>query len=592
MAAAERAVPISLGELDPPDLQGWLDEELRTIHLGDQRLNRRCQLILHRLARHPNFKFNSACRGDSEMDAAYQFVNNRHFSEQDILRPHTDATYRRIRQHQVALLVNDTTENDLTRPNERMAGAGPLSDPGRWGLFVHPLMAFTPQGVPLGLCHVHIWARDPQPAPLTAKEKDRLRKNTPIQHKESFRWIHGYRQACLVASACPDTQVVYVADSEADIFELFHEARPAEGACKASWLVRACYDRAVEPLVDGEEAPEGRLLAEVAATAVLATLQVQVSQRPARTGDGRKRKQARQARTATLSVQARRVKLRVPGRTEAATGAGFAGMTHVEVNVVLVREVNPPAGEEAIEWLLLSSLPIDTLEQVLLVVEYYCRRWQIEIYFRVLKSGCEVEKSQLETAGRYKRYLALCLIVAWRVMYLMMLGRRCPDMPCDAVLQEDEWQAVYAVVKQEAPPSAAPSLGVMLLLLATLGGYLGRPSDGEPGPKAIWRGMQRMADLVAGWRAAKAALAGQGGEPAPAAGAEPSSQQASGPTNRDNVTRGSPPPAPTGAGATLGLAIPASALPPQDLGRLRLFQPLPRPWLMTPPATAQSSMVG
>lgn len=498
-----------LGDLDSPDLQRWLGAELATVDLGDKRLNKRCRLIIHRLCRHPNFKFNSACDGDSEMDAAYRFVDNRFVTEQDIFAPHFTATQQRIGLQPVVLLVNDTTENDLTRRHERMKDAGPLDDTGRWGLFVHPLLAFTPTCIPLGLVDVHIWARDPALMSRSAAEKANSRKITPIEEKESIRWINSYQQACQVAAVCADTQIIYIGDSEADIFELFYAARSVDGVKKAEWIVRACQDRTLVATADQTQQPTKLLFAEVASSKVLATMEVEVSENHGKPGDTRKRRQPRQARKATVTIQAKCVKLRVPARANTKGGSAFAGMTSVEVNAVLVREVNPPAGEEAIEWLLLTSLPIDTLEQVMQVIEYYCTRWQIEIYFRVLKSGCEVEKSQLETAKRYKNYLAMCMIVAWRVMYLMMLGRKCPDMPCDEVLQEDEWRAVYTVVMQQTAPAKAPSLGVMLLLIAALGGYLGRPSDGEPGPKATWRGMHRMADMLKGWRAAKATMAAQ-----------------------------------------------------------------------------------
>jgi hypothetical protein len=125
----------------------------------------------------------------------------------------------------------------------------------------------------------------------------------------------------------------------------------------------------------------------------------------------------------------------------------------------------------------------------------------MEIYFRVLKSGCRVESSQLETAGGFQAYLALQMIVAWRVMCVLMLGRECPEMSCECVLEPDEWRAAYAVVKKEKPPEQAPTLGEMVRLIAQLGGYLGRKGDGPPGPKAMWQGMQRMTDLALGWRA-------------------------------------------------------------------------------------------
>ena len=185
-------------------------------------------------------------------------------------------------------------------------------------------------------------------------------------------------------------------------------------------------------------------------------------------------------------------------------------MPDVVVHAVLATEPNPPPGVEPVEWLLLTDLPIGTRDEVLKVVDYYTCRWQIEVYFRVLKSGCQVEGSQLETAARFEPYLGLCLIVAWRVMYLMMLGRDCPELPCDLALDVDEWQAVYATVLKQAPPAEPPSMQTMVRLIGSLGGWLGRKCDGEPGPKAMWVGMQRMTDLALGWRARGEAQASPG----------------------------------------------------------------------------------
>jgi len=227
---------------------------------------------------------------------------------------------------------------------------------------------------------------------------------------------------------------------------------------------------------------------------MLEQITVEVSQRVPKSKDKRKRKQPRSARTAVLAIRAVRVKLQAPNR------AGTK-LADVEVNVVLVREIEPPEGEEAIEWLLLTSLPIGTMEDVHRIIQYYCCRWNIEIYYRILKSGCKVEESQLEKASRFRPYLALCMIVAWRVMYVMMLGRECPDLPCDVAFDDEEWRAVYAVVKNETPPKEPPSLGEMVVMVAMLGGYMNRKGDGEPGPKAMWVGMQRMTDLALAWRA-------------------------------------------------------------------------------------------
>lgn len=481
-------------------MSSWTEEELHTAHFNDKRLDRRFRLLVARLSGQPALKFNAACRGRAEVKAAYRFVNNPAVSAAQVLAPHRDATLQRIASCPVVLLSEDTSEVDLTRPTERIEGGGPLNDPNRIGFYVHNLLALTPERLPLGTLYCQIWARDPELFAVPAADKAAQRKQKPIEDKESYRWLEGYRQACATAIACPQTQVVIVSDSESDIYECLSEGQQpvAAGQRKADWIIRACQDRAVivEPTdaVDKPQAEQALLFAQVAATPVVRQLTIEVSQRQPQSYDQRKRKQRRSARKAVVTVQATTVTLRGPKRPGGKLG-------DVSCNAVLLREVNPPTGEPAIEWLLLTNLPIDTAERVLRVVEYYCCRWQIEIYYRVLKSGCRVESSQLETAAAFQAYLALCMIVAWRVMYLLMLGRECPELPADAVLESDEWQSVYAVMKGEEPPGQAPPLGEMVKLIAALGGYQGRPSDGPPGPKAMWVGIQRMTDLALGWGA-------------------------------------------------------------------------------------------
>lgn len=476
-------------------MQTWVREELRTASLGDTRLDQRFALVLDRLSQKPALKFNAACRGNAEVVAAYRFVNNPKATAQTLLDPHTAATLQRIRDHPLVILVQDTSEIDLTCPNEPMRGVGPLNDAGRVGLYLHPLLALTPQRLPLGVVGLKLWARDPEAFAQPAAAKAKQRKLKPIEGKESVRWLEGYQRACAVAQECPATQILCVSDSEGDIYECLAaaEAVQASGQRPADWIVRACQDRALA----GSEAADatGPLFTAAAAGPVLQRLTVDVSKRLPKSKDARKRKQPRAARQAVVTVQAARVTLRGPSRP------GRGKLADVTVNVVLVREEDPPAGEEPIQWLLLTSLPVESAALAAAVVQYYCCRWQIEVYFRVLKSGCQLEASQLETRGAFEAYLALCLIVAWRVLYLLMLGRECPELPCDSVLGTAEWQAVYAVVSRQAPPAQPPSLGEMVRMIASLGGYLGRKGDGPPGPKAMWRGMQRMTDLAQGWHA-------------------------------------------------------------------------------------------
>jgi hypothetical protein len=170
------------------------------------------------------------------------------------------------------------------------------------------------------------------------------------------------------------------------------------------------------------------------------------------------------------------------------------------VNVVLVSEVNPPKGEPAVEWLLVTTLPIGTPEEVRAVVEYYCVRWGIEILFRTLKSGCRIEERRFEDVERVLPCLALYLIVAWRTLMVCRLGRECPEMDCEAVFEASEWKAVWVAVHRQEPPVQAPRLGEMVRLIARLGGYVERKNS-EPGPQTVWIGLQRLYDLAWAWEA-------------------------------------------------------------------------------------------
>jgi hypothetical protein len=477
-------------------VQAWIEQELDSADFGDERLNARFQVVMDDLSQKPSASIPVASGGWTECLAAYRFFANERVDSEGVLQPHREATLNRIGEHAVVLMVQDTTELDLTRPQQQMKDAGPLNDESRWGFYDHPLVAFTPERIPLGVVHATIWARDLEEFRANQQQKardpgakDKRKKSRTIEEKESRRWLEGYRCGCEVADRFPETMIVVISDSEADIYECFAEAGLKDGQKKAEWITRACQDRSLT-----DKVPQGyrRLREKVASTRVLGTMEVEVRARPPKEAKDGKRNQPRTARTATMTIQATRVKLRGPQRP----GGRPAD---VAVNAVLVREQNPPRGEEPIEWLLLTSLPISTFKQVCRVIEYYCCRWQIEIYFRVLKSGCRVEDRQFEDAARYLPCLALYMVIAWRVMYVMMLGRECPEMSCAEVFSEAEWKSVYVVVRGEPAPDAPPTLQEMIYMIGSLGGHLGRTQDGPPGPKAMWIGMQRMTDLALGW---------------------------------------------------------------------------------------------
>jgi hypothetical protein len=496
------------------EVQAWIEQETATARFAtrkaskakkvkartresnrrNERLRKRFMRVLDAMSQKPSLKFPAACRGGAEVQGAYRFVHNEHVTFPVVLEPHHYASVERIRAQTVVLIPQDTTELDVTRAHEIMVGAGPLNDSSRVGFHLHASLAVTPDHLPLGVVDGKIWARDPVEFEKDADQKRAERRAKAIEDKESIRWVEGYRAACQVAQEASGTHIISLADSEGDIYELILEGQAVEAAPKASFIIRACQNRALARDENTSPASPKLLREQVASTPVLAQLTLDIRERDPKSKDGRKRKQPREARTAVVVVRAARVTLRGPSRP----GGKLA---NVEVNAVLVTEPNPPPGVEPIEWLLLTDLPIDTADAALRVIEYYTCRWQIEIFFRVLKSGCKVEESQLQKAEYFEPYVALNLIVGWRIMYVMMLGRECPDVPCDVAFDDDEWQAVYATVKKQPPPSQPPPMKEMVGLVASLGGWLGRKCDGDPGPKAMWVGMQRMTDLALGWRA-------------------------------------------------------------------------------------------
>ena len=497
----------------------WVTEEFQTLDLGDARRDKRLMSLLADLAPQPTVSLPAAVGGGrAETEAVYRFFENDHFDFTDILTPHCDATLERVRQHKVVVLAQDTSEIDLTRPKQQVEGTGPLDGGTRRGCLLHAMHAFTDSGVSLGTARAETWARaDQSPSAKTKVDRDKQRKKTPIEDKESQRWVEGMYLAHRIAAQVPDTQVILVSDSEADIFELLvagqfpdsqNEPPTAEtgaSTAHAEWIVRGCQNRAVLPDEPSPETPVAEddetneclktVLAKVAAAPVIKSYEVQVRGRdPKVSCETRGRRQARESRTANVEVRACAMTFRPPYRP----GHKLPAVT---LNAVLVREVDAPEGDEPIEWLLLTSLPIDTPEQALRVITTYALRWQIEIFFRVLKQGCRLESRRFETLENVWRYMAVALVISWRTMFVMRMGREFPDLSCEAVFEMSEWKSVYNITQKQTPPETPPTLREMVRMVGQLGGFVNRDIGAMPGVETIWKGLQRMHDMALCWDA-------------------------------------------------------------------------------------------
>ena len=462
-----------------------ITDEFANADLGDPRRAKRLPKLAASLAQAPAESISAACGGWSEVIAACRFLNKGEFEARELIRPHRRMILERSVGHDCALAIQDTTELDFT-PMKTVTDLGPLNDETRRGFCMHGHYVVSEQGLPLGVLGADIIVRDDEDFRQAAK-----RKNLPIEEKESHRWIEGYRMACELAHDLPDTEVISVSDREGDIFELYLEWLNSEGSHRAEWVVRANQDRV---LVDVEKGAPDRLFDAMRAAPLLGEIEFEVA---AKTGSkkvkGNRIKTRREAHTVRQEIRAMEITPRPPQRK------GLK-LPKVTFWAVLAEETDPPPGEEPVRWLLLTSKEITTLEEARRIIRVNLRRWDIEVFFRILKTGCRVERVQLKTCEALIRALMIYLVIAWRIHYLTHLGRQCPDLPCGCVFEEAEWKSACAVVKR-SPEAGEPSLREFIGIIGKLGGHLGRKSDGDPGPQVIWRGLSRVRDFACVWRA-------------------------------------------------------------------------------------------
>ncbi len=445
----------------------WAEFELGQARLGDVRRTRRLIRVAEQRLQHPSASLPDSCGSWAATKALYRLMDNAALTPSALLTSHREATLKRIQGVAVVLCPQDTTYVDYTHhPNT--AGLGVIQDLAHQGLLVHTTLAITPERVPLGVLDQQIWTRD---ATTLGQRHERRAKST--DEKESQKWLNSLRVVADLRRRCPEVRWVSVADREADLYDFLRDAQ----ALNVEVVVRAAWDRRVAH-------PEGHLWAHVESQSIRGTLIVQVSRQP-----------DRPARAAQLSVRWAEVSLRPPQHRYA------EHLPTLTVWAILVREEQPPAGGDAIEWLLLTTSPTRVWAQACERVEWYAARWLIEVYHKVLKSGCRIEARQFEQVDRLKRYVTLDSIVAWQVLYLTMVGREMPQLPCTTVLETDEWQALYCFIhKVSTPPPTPPTLREATRGIAQLGGFLGRTRDGQPGAMVIWRGLQRLHDIVSTWQ--------------------------------------------------------------------------------------------
>jgi len=449
----------------------WAEEEFGRCRLGG-RLTQRLMTIARDFWGRPLANIPEACENTTKMKAAYRFFANDDVLFETLLQPHYAATEGRISkldEGSVVLVPQDTTSVNYSKL-ENIDGLGPIGTTaeGAQGLHLHSSLAMTVQGVPLGFVDAQCWARDPDEFGKKAQ-----RHALPIEEKESYRWIKSYQAVAAVQKRNPQINLVSMGDREADIYELFAEAlRDPDGP---KLLVRAKHNRELQ---DEQE----RMFETIQAKPIAGYHLVKLP-----------RQKNRPARQAKLAIRFAAVTLCPPQEKPQ--------LPRLEIRMVLAQEEDAPEGAEPIEWKLLTTLAVDSFEHACEKVAWYTQRWGIEVFHRTLKSGCRIEDRQLGHADRLEACLAIDMVVAWRIYHMTKLGRDVPEMPCDVYFEEAEWKALVAYsTKNPVPPERPPGLREAIRMVAKIGGFLGRKSDGEPGTQTLWRGLQHLDLMTEVWR--------------------------------------------------------------------------------------------
>ena len=458
----------------------WIDLEAGHGHFADVRLERRFKTLVEQISECVGGSIPFACQDWAGAKAAYRFFANPRLSEANLLSGHFEATRARLQAACGPILIlHDTTE--FTYQRAGVAGMGLISRPclhtGRGkmgksrhltvrGLLMHSSLALSLDGLPLGLAAVKFWTRQ------RFKGSDALKRKinptrVPVEEKESFRWLENLRQASRLAGA-PE-RCVHIGDRESDMYELFCAAAEE----KTHFLVRTCVDRLA---IDGEqtiaramETPDGK-----------ETYRLKLQTQNGRPSE------------ALVEIRYRRLLVLPPiGKQKR--------YPSLELTVIRATEISEPKGREPVDWKLLTNLPVPSMQAAREKLDWYALRWKIEVFHKILKSGCKAEDSLLRSTERIVKLIAVFCVVSWRIFWLTMLNRSDPQATPGLVLTEEECLVLDRAVKAKSGEDTnRDTLSSYLIKVAQLGGYLARRKDPPPGNLVMWRGMRRLADLMLG----------------------------------------------------------------------------------------------
>ena len=463
-------------------VETWVEEECAGSVFKDTRLKRRFLALLKSVAGTIGGSIPFVCQDWANTKAAYRFLSNERVDEGDILAGHFCSTRDRFAATDgIVLVLHDTTEFTYQRDDVAAIGITKVTNSGRdkagrvrahtvCGVMMHSSLVVTSSGLPLGLAAIKFWTRKKFKGTRALKRKINPTR-VPIEEKESYRWIENVRQSTHLL-AQPE-RCVHIGDRESDIYELFCAAHEAQ----THFLVRTCVDRLAG---DGTHT----IAHEMKATKIKGVHRIEV------------RDDKGDVAIAELEIKYARISVLPPiGKQKR--------YPTLELTVIHACERGTPKNRKAINWKLLTDLPVTSRKAAIEKLDWYAMRWKIETFHKILKSGCKAEDAKLRTAERLTNLIAIYCIVSWRVFWLTMLARVSPQVPAIVALRETELHLLDHMIKDAGKGGRRKTLGRYLTKLAMLGGYLARASDPPPGNMVIWRGLSRLTDIQIGAAIAK-----------------------------------------------------------------------------------------
>jgi hypothetical protein len=458
------------------ETDAWFDRELAGCSFADERLNKRLHKLVAQIGSAMGQSIPLVCQDWANTKAAYRFFSNERVSESDILAGHFQSTRdRMVATDGPVLVLHDTTEFTYQRENTDAIGITKSINSGRdkagclrshtvCGILMHSSLAVTTEGLPLGLAAIKFWTRKKFKGTAALKKKVNPTR-IPIEKKESIRWLENVQQSTALLG--DPGRCVHIGDRESDIYELFCAAQEVG----THFLIRTCVDRLAG---DGDHT----IADEMDEVAVKGLHRIDV-----RDSNG-------DPDEAVLEIRYRKIRVLPPiGKQKR-----YPALT---LTVIHAEERGAPKNRKKIEWKLITDLPLNSRKEAIEKLEWYALRWKIEVFHKILKSGCKAEESKLRTAQRLTNLVSVFCILSWRVFWMTMLNRSAPDALPTLALTATEI-AILDLLMNDKSQAPQKTLSHYLTKIAKLGGYLARANDPSPGNTVMWRGLSRLTDIELG----------------------------------------------------------------------------------------------